>query len=268
MRALVAAVFCLPIVGCIKLASNDPVAFCIEEYKIRCGFAHQCCTELDERAFFSDVLSRNESECVEIGTHLCEGLSNDLQISVERGRAAVNGEVVSACLQDQREAKDSCDLKAYRTSSSGCYDVVDGLVEDGDPCVNDDECAEDHACVIEYGDDGYPKDYDEEIAVPQGECQARADEGENCADRGCKQGLSCTLATVDYVCTALPRRGEPCPNFEECAEGLSCRGDTRTCERLSANGEACFVNPNCLSGYCNDDELCAPAPASEDCRGP
>jgi hypothetical protein len=251
--------------GCLRFPTNDPIAACVEQSKLVCAFAYQCCTDPDERARFNGLLfiaHRSEGECVEAYTNVCEAFGSSQRVSVERGRVEMNGDNVTACLDGLREAKDECDLEAFREAGSEdeCSEIYEGTVDGGDACVSSIECKDGGSCEFEYDEDGAPKKVDDELAVAEGECLEPPGVGETCIDGYyCAEGLFCN---EDDVCARPPGRGEPCPDYE-CAEGLGCRdpdGDfENTCEDLLPNGEPCSSFSDCQSDNCDfDTGLCAP----------
>ncbi|MDP2345973.1 MAG: hypothetical protein Q8O67_33845 [Deltaproteobacteria bacterium] len=244
MRALLA--LCTVVVslgGCLsqpagepespQLPTNDPVALCIELGKIGCAFQFNCC-DLDDRARFGGVsltlvLARNEGECVEIVGHLCELIAQGQQVSVERGRTQVDGAKAQSCIDKRRAAQQSCDLEEFRAPEDDCNEILTGIGGDGDVCTAGTECAEGSRCEVERNADGDPEDFDEEMGVPEGECQEQGDVGDSCdrdVFRDCQDELFCN---DDNECARLPGVGDPCPD-SGCAQGLDCDFDDVTGE--------------------------------------
>ena len=257
----------LAVSGCLRFPTNDPIANCVEQYKIYCAFAYQCCVDEDERekfAGFAFVAHRSEGECVDAYTNLCEALGTSQRISVERGRIEPDADKIQGCLDARREAKDECDLEAFLEENDDCNEQFVGVVEDGDTCISSSECAEGGTCEIETNDEGDPRDVDEELAVGEGECVEPPGEGDACPDYVCAEGLFCDGET----CRRLPGEGDPCPEFI-CAEGLGCadpNGDFEyTCEELLANGQSCTDDGECRSDFCDPAEgVCAALPDGDD----
>lgn len=266
MRALPLLALIATALACGPSATTDPVANCVEQQKLYCAFAYRCCVDVEERerfAGFAFVAHRNEGECVEAYTDLCEAFGSAQRISAERGRIAMDADKVTGCLATRQAAVDDCDLEAYSAPEEDCTAQVEALVEDGDACIASYECAEGGTCVIDYDDEGEPRDVDEELGVAEGECEEPPGVGEECPDFQCAEGLYCD----GDVCQRYPAAGEECPNFV-CADGLSCQdpdGDfDYTCEPLLANGEECDVNSECASGYCAPEGECETLEVDDD----
>lgn len=239
MRSVVAvSLLGLAATACIKLPTNDPVALCIEQGKIECAFAYNCC-EVDERARFGGIgvftASRNEGECNDNVGHFCEALGSSAQISVERGRLQIDGAKAQACLDARRAAQQSCDLEELRQQNDDCDETTLGLVEDGDACTSDSECADGGRCEVARDDDGEPKDVDPETGVAEGECAEPGSAGDDCDfDDDCKEGLFCNFE--DNKCKELPGEGDACPDFE-CADGFDCQFDDGAGEEICVEAE-------------------------------
>ncbi len=103
-----------------------------------------------------------------------------------------------------------------------------------------------------------------------GTCQERRGEGASCRDPlECAEHLNCLEvgqeSNATGVCGKPPGPGEACEPqlglISNCARGLGCSGETRTCvpyvregERCGAEG-VCGDNTRCLEGLCRPFEL-------------
>jgi hypothetical protein len=222
-----------PLAACGVLPPTSPVAHCIEQLKVECAFRYQCCTDIEDRTRFQDgrfssiiITSTNESECVENATHVCQALAHLSDVSVERGRSSFDAERAARCLDQRRDALGSCDMETFGEVSDDCREVQAGLGREGDPCLASGECADDGVCDVETDSDGLPRRVDEEFALPEGECQERADEGDDCSERVCRDDLFCS---GDLRCEEFARVGDSC-FFGECANDLFCN-EFDECER-------------------------------------
>jgi len=268
MRPIAIALFFFSTaLGCARPATSDPAAACVEYQKQYCAFAYRCCVDVEERAKFAGfafVAHRNENECVQVYTDLCESFGSQQRISAERGRIAMDADKVNGCLATRQAAIDDCDLEALNEDEEDCANQIEGLVEDGDACVANFECAEGGTCVIDYDEDGAPKDVDEELGIAEGECEEPPGLGDACPAFRCRAGLYCD----GDVCKAYPGAGEPCPDFV-CSAGYACRDPDSdfdyTCEPLLANGQACTNNSECASGHCDGgSDECEPDDDDDD----
>lgn len=242
----VAALLWTPFVaGCSAPAT--PTALCVEQIKVSCAFQFRCCTDAEDRnrflggsfalisVFFSTGPSTTEAECVEHGTAICEAGSGLAEAGLERDRVEFDAEAAARCLDSQRDALASCDVELLREENDDCREVLVGLGQEGDPCLNDDECGDDAQCEFETDNDGLPRRVDEAFALPEGECVELVGEGDDCGNRGCREGLFCN--DVD-TCERLGREGDAC-TFNSCGTGLFCN-DVDACERESERDEQDF----------------------------
>ncbi|MCK5690953.1 hypothetical protein KAI87_16850, partial [Myxococcota bacterium] len=130
---------------------------------------------------------------------------------------------------------------------SACYYDMSIDADETYACTDDTHCAAGYLC----GDTGYC----EKEASPDDECTATTHASSVCYD-----------GDVYYVdsCGDREELQEACCN-SGCMDGFC--GDTSACDtQLLGNGEDCTVDPDCLSGLCNDDDVCAGCIDATDCE--
>ncbi len=233
---VVAAVLWTPFMAGCGGAPSTPSALCVEQVKVSCAFQFQCCTDAEDRnrflggtlaafSLFASGAATTEAECVENGTAVCQAFGGLSDASVERGRVEFDAEAATRCVDNQRDALSTCDVKLLREKSDDCSETLTALGKEGDPCISGDECDQDAACEFDTGSDGLPRKVDAEFALPEGECVDLATEGDNCDERECREDLFCN--------------------------------DLSECERRGAEGDACTFNSSCKDGlFCNDVDVC------------
>lgn len=249
---------------------------CEAQLRATCEFQFRCC-DTEERLtgiLRSFPYVATEGECIDRIAGYCQMMSAANDDAVEAGRLKFNNDKAQECVSALQSAREECDLQAFTEASSAtedergpCAEVNEGLVEEGDACASDAECAsEDSYCEIDFED----PDINEELGTRDGECVGPAGEGDNCDDRPCQDDLACTFdgATGESSCLALPGLGEPCPNFQ-CDDGLGCGYDTATaeyrCQQPAGLGESCAEG-----GLCAVPLLCTYDPVSyeQTCENP
>ena len=175
-------------------------------------------------------------------------LSDDLRRRIVRAWDAEKtsyAELAERCLRPLLDAANACDpnpILGPTPLDPACAAgqrraFVVGLVDDGDDCIDDFECADEGTCVVDNDDP--------ELITLQGTCRGRAGDGDDCSERECQTGLQCQLDD---------------------------EGDQRCAEvELLGKGDACFDDSQCDTGFCKpgttevgvcffDDEI----PCSED----
>lgn len=106
----------------------------------------------------------------------------------------------------------------------------------GAPCLFDQQCPENHACVF-------------------GTCLPPQDGGGACeANRHCISNLCSEGANVCADPTGMPN-GSPCGNDNQCRSGF-CEPDSATCSRPQSSGEPCPAgrDAQCQDGYCDTSD--------------
>ena len=264
----------LRLLGCAD-PTSDPTALCVEEGKLRCAFAFECCSAVRERAdaYLTWPAARNQDECVELHTAMCNGTNSAVEIAIARGRTALKPGAAQSCLDTLQTATAACELVDFGYGyPPDCQDLYEGLGEAGDDCTSDTECARGLYCEVPYTDEGKPRTLDEETAFAQGACARPRNEGDSCVGYGvrCSSDTFCNAS----VCVRAAAAGESCGT---CASGLSCidpDGDSAyTCELPGAVDDQCTSDWHCASAYCAIDldvPRCRPAsenPALDICHG-
>ncbi len=88
--------------------------------------------------------------------------------------------------------------------------------------------------------------------------------GDRTLELSCAEGLHCGHDPADptiSACEERKARGEPCDTLlDECAVGLGCWGDPRTCQGSPEVAPYCYVPPVC------GDDLCEPPETIETCE--
>src|SRR5262249_8997849 len=143
-------------------------------------------------------------------------LAPDVSIpaAVNAGKASYDGARAHDCVE--KTAQRSCDLTTgdLRAQLTSCGAVFTGLVDGGQPCSLDAECAS-GTCVL-------PSNCPESGCCV-GACRAGETPGgvgEACAkDRDCRSHLVCARSRM---CRTLSAVGEDCGGDHECAAGLAC----------------------------------------------
>ena len=263
------------ILGCAA-PTSDPTALCIEQGKLQCAFAFECCSEVRERAdaYLTWPPARNQDECVELRTAICNGTNSAAEIAIARGRTALKPGAAQSCLDTLQAAQDACVLGDFGYGyPPDCQNLYEGLGDIGDDCTGDTECSGGLYCEVPYTAEGKPRTVDAETAFAKGACARPRDVAEECVGYGvrCAPDAFCNGS----VCTQAAGAGEPCGT---CASGLSCvalAGDGEyTCEPPGAVDDACTNDWECASSFCATDldvSRCRPAsenPAFDVCHGP
>lgn len=154
---------------------------------------------------------------------------------------------------------------------------------DGDPCIDDKQCALGYACVVELevpacynGDDGDPC-IEGQLCAKGYACSAdttlcyNGDDGDPCdEDADCAEGFSCNL---NLGKCQDGNDGDPCGGGQECAEGFACIAFSNTCQDGSV-GDPCGSDDDCSSGLgcLSDEHSCAsglpgsPCEQTSDCK--
>lgn len=167
------------------------------------------------------------------------GTTEALFASVQAGRAAMDPQAASACLQAIRSQ--SCAERPPQLDSlQACQAAFAGRVEPGAGCIASLACRAGHTCVQAEDEGG---------EACTGVCRALA-------EGACVRGADCGTGEVcdRGVCSAERApggAGEPCGSFDACLPGLACReqvtgaGVAFRCHKPPAQGEACSVGQAC-----------------------
>jgi len=162
------------------------------------------------------------------------GLSDDaLEYHPER---------IAACIDSTRTA--SCDSFV---GANWLCDIFTGLRGTGEPCITDEECA----------DDGYCPTW-ERVPSCGATCEPRGPEGAPCRRSSCQRGLRC-----DHDNGCVPVVGESCRGPTCSAYDLTCLGDSATEDGVCRPRAEAFqlpVGARCdpdLEDYCMPPASCA-----------
>ena len=86
-------------------------------------------------------------------------------------------------------------------------------------------------------------------------CSEKAKDGQYCyKDAGCKVGSKCKKNKCVSDTKSGLGLGKSCTSSTQCASGLC---EFSKCANKHANGEACYKNNACISGFCKDLKKCA-----------
>jgi hypothetical protein len=98
-----------------------------------------------------------------------------------------------------------------------------------------------------------------------GECRAPHAAGEVCEIGGahglCPSEMICQGPSTEMTCAPYRAEGEECFSSgwgDPCGPGLRCRLGESRCRDVLDNGEACELDDECYSGFCNEGS-CAPS---------
>ena len=247
--------------------------YALGETRVRaiCHVAFACCTPI-ERQLFANAPFKDEGACVAEGLEdsgfgfilNLDALAKD---AVDRGAAEYDAEAAERCSRAQLDAVNACDVEAL-VDASGNFDLaglilltdrddpecvalasrnyVRGLVDDGDECFSDIDCADFGTCVVEPPDDG------EALLTVAGECLTPHAEGDACDDgAGCQPGLACAPGGDGLECQEIDLLddGDPCTNDFECASGA--------CEDVIVDGTCLTSGAACVDDDdCGDGDFC------------
>ena len=241
---------------------NAPDQIAETQLRARCHFFYGCCSPV-ERGLAGAPGAPDEATCVEQG--LEQGSSSVIlgqraKAAVDAGKAEVDTALADTCMKAFTDAANGCDASTLllQPPDAACAAgfsraFTNGLVKDGGDCNDDLECADEGTCIRDAGDD------DSVVITTAGKCQAAAAEGEDCAERLCQSGLACTFdaETGDQTCTAVEPKanGEGCFDDSECESGFCTDQDVLRC---SASGDACTDDSDCDADNfetCDEDFL-------------
>jgi hypothetical protein len=260
-----------------------------------CRFAYNCCTPAERAVFLNSPPFKDEGACrAEAAEDRNFGggfYTQDLiaKDAVARGAAEYDGEAAERCSRAQLEAMNACDPEAVFNSAgqidfvkfsflvdptdAECFALAQrsfarGLVDDGDECFSDIDCADFGVCVPEEGN--------EDTLTTAGECLKPHEDGDECIDaRPCAPGLLCQQPEGGGtpVCSepVLKDDGEDCFQNAECESGLCEQNESGTC---FIGQTPCVDDTDCVDAgdFCNIDfnSVCAPAPdvTLDMCNGP
>lgn len=256
--------------SCNLLFAFAPDQLCESQIRAICHFAYACCNATERDAFIGTSGFRNEGDCVEQLLAEQGSCGNALAVheATQQGRFEYDSALAERCEKPLMDAANSCNADAVlgdalkeaeecEGKGGGNFAYGQGKVENGDPCFASFECAE-PGSICEPAED---PDGDGEILVTRvGTCKAPAKEGEDCSADGsdglCEPGTFCDFATEECTAFQLLGNGEACFDDDECESGFCDDIDftvQATCSDRLADGEACFEDDDCANGLCDDN---------------
>ena len=116
------------------------------------------------------------------------------------------------------------------------------LGNEGDPCVNDSECAAGHGCETGVCINYTGTACEDNSCAGNNQCYGSSERmcvSHNVVGASCERKDDCAgdLVCVDLICTQAPALGEPCNDGVYCAEGLACAFD------FASGAEGCALLP-------------------------
>jgi hypothetical protein len=217
-----------------------PDQVCETEIRAICHFVHACCNA-SERVVFGGLANfRSEGDCVNELLAEQGSCGNALAVheATQQGRFEYDGALAERCQKPRVDALNSCNADAVLGEAleedpacaglgSGNFAFGTGKVAEDGRCFNAFECAEPGSVCDPLED----VEGDGQILITRvGTCRSPAKEGQDCSADGsdglCEPGTFCDFQTEE--CTAID---------------------------LLNNGEACFADGQCESGFCNDVQV-------------
>lgn len=252
-----------------------------------CGLVYSCCTPMEQTEFFNvfPTQPKNQAECeMLLGMLGGDPLVGDLSAGVMAGRLEYNETLAGSCFE---AAKSQCNIIHADDpfSGPGCENVFVGLVPDGGDCATSRECAvAGHVCDIVPGDtlgkcialppEGQPCTNDEQCA--DGLICAFSSGAPTCfkplADGGnCSGDWDCSSRFCDSktnLCAPRKTIGSACTATNECVDGAYCEMQSMKCAAQKAGNEACTVDDECLGFLCEPPtNTCVDTGGSPQCAG-
>jgi len=143
--------------------------------------------------------------------------------SIRAGRLRFDEEAAEACVQRLRDIP--CDERLPLTRNGTICDVLEGLQQDGEPCVLTEECSEASYC-----------ERTGEAVCEVGTCKPRPGLDQKVAGaQECAPGL----VRIGDTCRAPSGEGGACDSDSGCTARLYCEWIIRECRRFAVEGEAC-----------------------------
>ncbi len=249
-------------------ASSGPVTtaagFCDGTFGAVVDYVEQTCSAQDKQSdsylFVWGLLQGAVEQC-----------STVLQSSIDKGRAAINTQAATSCVDGYRQAIaaagsfDSLDKAVSEQLEQACTSAITGSQQIGAACAQPYECIDGATCV------GYTSTADGTCQTPAlGEACGKGEStsGEMTFNFSFGNHPECASGYCDSIyengefidrCVALKAAGEDCYDEEQCQSGLRCQLGVCSTDGPAQVGGACQVNDDCSDGlYCtNDTNLCA-----------
>jgi len=235
--------------GCLSLVfPYSPEHLFETRVRADCAFAFRCC-QPSERGVTGLQSFRDEDSCVKESLET-GGAAANLGLRAQEVVAAGNGEfddeLAVQCTKPGIDARYSCDAEAVLAAGATDPDClagaarafVIGKVDDGDVCTDDLECEDEGDCV---------RDNPAGEVTLEGRCRSRADKGEDCSERVCKNAAFACLpddndGTLRCADPVLLDDGEPCGGDADCVSGFCVTDESRAC---AFTGDACASDDDC-----------------------
>ena len=281
MRAALLAILAFSAVlgaSCNFLSPFAPDQLSETRVRALCKVAFGCCTPI-ERQLFANAPFKDEGACVaesleDAGLGFLVTIDTQAKDAVDRGAAEFDSEAAERCTRPQQDAVDQCDIEQL-VDATGGFDLerlilltddsdpecvalavrnyTRGLVDDGDDCLSDFDCADFGTCVPDPDDVG-------EVLTTEGTCKALVAEGEDCSEAGCLPGLQCALEGADLECQEIDLKGDG----ESCFVDGEC--ESNNCADTIVDGTCIDGTPCVVDEQCGDDDFCFGDEVSE-CAG-
>jgi hypothetical protein len=227
-----------------------------EYARVMCGRIFGCCDAQEQQEMLDDFGgAATEAECRTKLQQLFDGLTADMDASIDSGRVTYNANNAGDCVATI-EAMD-CSYGAFPEGEEGpavCEETLVGQVEEGGECYSNDECSVGECLGQEYDENG-------DVSQP-GTCSTGINIGEECDwSDDCVDGAYCAheydqdAGETVSTCKAIGDAGESCSDSQGCTEGLVCNREfdqetgemVGTCAQPAAIGESCSGN-GCVEG--------------------
>ena len=225
-------------------ATGAMAALCAQIAAATCAGWWSCCGADEEAPYPS------EAACAEEVTATCVAQGQVEAAALDAGRAQLDEERVTTCLDQINEAAARCDVPGGPTLARSCGAAVVEVAQDGELCADGNSgmrCAGGGGvCFAEPG---------------RVICKAWSPEGVACSFAPCAPELQCMMdldPTEPAICDAPRDEGDPCRADVNCAEGLACFDNA--CQPQLPEGAACPYSAKCAAGlFCDDQtDTCAP----------
>ena len=199
------------------------------------------------------------------------------EAAVAAGKVEYDGAAARHCADAVASA--SCDgtSETARVPDESCQRIFKGSTPAGESCTFSYEC-ESQSCLMSSctmacctgtcGPPRTPAPIGQSCANvacaaggychTDGTCHELLPGGAICdAGDQCVYGLGCFTQGATGVCTAMPKLGEPCPDYQCRDVGAVC--STGMCKPAGLPGSTCAADNDCSSYYmCGADQRCRP----------
>ena len=207
-----------------------------------CQKALSCCSGKEQSGVLAlDPPPATLSECEARLGALLEASFDQQRRAVDAGRLVFHTERADACYASVSAL--SCTgffEKDFLGTNADCLGMFEGQVASGGDCGADEECR------------GATSLCDLSAGQTLGKCAILPGKGEPCVDGRCGAALFCRLGMggSGLVCASLSALGEACSLDLDCTSGY-CQAPAYLCADPAPDGAACSANVGCVSGYCD-----------------